>query len=59
MNNRISSYKISDKETWFFYDDPNFENLLFQAEGPFDWTSVPPEYNDKISSVGYVRPISK
>ena len=52
MSNSISSYKISDKKTWLFYDNPNFEHLLFKATGPsVNWESVPSGSNDKVSSV--------
>ena len=52
MSNSISSYKISDKKTWLFYDDTNFESLLFEATGPhMNWKNLQSSFNDKVSSV--------
>jgi len=51
FDNILSRYKIDGDETWSFYDQPNFEGLLFTATGPIGWTKVNPHYNDKVSSV--------
>ena len=55
FDNTMSRYKIDSDETWLFYDQPNFEGLLFTATGPIDWTRVDPQYNDKVSSVRIVK----
>ena len=55
FDNTMSWYKIDGNETWWFFDKPNFQDLLFTATGPIGWTSVDSRYNDKISSVELVR----
>ena len=47
----MTRYKIDGNETWWFYEKPNFEGLLFTATGPIGWTRVNSRYNDKVSSV--------
>jgi hypothetical protein len=56
INNAMSSYKIDSNEKWEFYDNPNFENILFTDSGPTDWTKVDVVHNDKVSSVKLVNP---
>jgi len=51
FNNAMSRYKISGKETWGFYRGANFDDLIFTATGPIDWTRVDAQYNDQVSSV--------
>ena len=55
FDNTMSRYKIDGDETWLFYDQPNFEGLLFTATGPIGWTRVNHRYNDKVSSVRVVK----
>ena len=55
FDNTMSRYKIDGDETWLFYDQPNFEGLLFTATGPIGWTKVNPRYNDKVSSVKVIK----
>ena len=47
----MSRYKISGKETWGFYRGADFDDLIFTATGPIDWTTVDAQYNDQVSSV--------
>jgi hypothetical protein len=47
----MTRYKIDGNETFWFYEKPNFEGLLFNAVGPVGWTRVNSRYNDKVSSV--------
>jgi hypothetical protein len=55
FDNTMTRYKIDGNELWLFYDKPNFEDLLFTATGPVDWTGVSVINNDKVSSVRRVR----
>jgi len=55
FDNDISRYSIVGKETWAFYDGPNFDKLLFTATGPKAFTGVPRQFNDKVSSVSMSR----
>ena len=58
FDNTMSRYKIDGHETWLFYDQPNFEGLLFAATGPIGWTKINPRYNDKVSSVRVGKKVS-
>ena len=51
FDNMASRYKIDGMEIWGLYDHPNFEDLLFTAIGPIDWTDVSATLNDMVSSV--------
>jgi hypothetical protein len=50
----MTRYKIDGNEMWLFYDKPNFEDLLFTATGPVDWTEVSGINNDRVSSIKLV-----
>jgi hypothetical protein len=50
----MTRYKIDGNEMWLFYDKPNFEDLLFTATGPVDWTGVSGTNNDRVSSIRLV-----
>ena len=51
LNNALSRYKIEGNEVWGFYRGANFEDLIFTATGPLDWTRVDAQFNDQVSSV--------
>ena len=57
----MSRYKIDGNETWWFFGEPNFQDLLFTATGPIGWTSVKEygwysSYRNKVFSVELFRP---
>ena len=59
FDNTISRYRIDGNEVWGFYDQPNFKNLLFTAQGPIGWTRVDARFNDRVTSVQPLKSKSK